>query len=356
MAPTSTRLDVLRILSESQAWSDSNETALLEPFNYINNVKGKEIRGQMIAAFNLWLEVPPEKLAVISRVVSMLHTASLLIDDIEDDAQLRRGVPAAHKIYGIPQTINSANYVYFLAYQELFSLRANVLASKQSGEDATEPRRRVCVEDLDRVVTNELLNLHRGQGLELLWRDSLKCPTEEEYISMVNNKTGGVFRIAIKLMMAYATRNIEVDYVPLVNLIGAHFQIRDDYMNLQSTQYADNKGFAEDLTEGKFSFPIVHGVRADTSNRQLLSASFVLSESSPLRIDIVPIDVLQKRPTTPTLKKHAISYLRDQTKSFDYTLEVLKSLEGDIRQELARLGGNPGLEAIMNALHVETDN
>ena len=36
------------------------------------------------------------------------------------------------------------------------------------------------------------------------------------------------------------------------------------------SQYADNKGFAEDLTEGKFSFPVVHGVRADTSNRQLL--------------------------------------------------------------------------------------
>lgn len=38
-----------------------------------------------------------------------------------------------------------------------------------------------------------------------------------------------------------------------------------------SSQYAENKGFAEDLTEGKFSFPIVHGVRADTSNRQILS-------------------------------------------------------------------------------------
>jgi hypothetical protein len=36
------------------------------------------------------------------------------------------------------------------------------------------------------------------------------------------------------------------------------------------SKYADNKGFAEDLTEGKFSFPVVHGVRADTSNRQLL--------------------------------------------------------------------------------------
>ena len=35
----------------------------------------------------------------------------------------------------------------------------------------------------------ELLFLHRGQGLEILWRDSLQCPSEEEYIRMVNNST-----------------------------------------------------------------------------------------------------------------------------------------------------------------------
>ena len=63
------------------------------------------------------------------------------------------------------------------------------------------------------------------------------------------------------------------DYIPLADLISVFFQIRDDYMNLQSDQYADRKGFCEDLTEGKFSFPIVHGVRADTSNRQILSKS-----------------------------------------------------------------------------------
>jgi geranylgeranyl pyrophosphate synthase len=40
---------------------------------------------------------------------------------------------------------------------------------------------------------------------------------------------------------------------------------------LTGNQYTDNKGFCEDLTEGKFSFPVVHGVRADPNNRQILS-------------------------------------------------------------------------------------
>lgn len=73
------------------------------------------------------------------------------------------------------------------------------------------------------------------------------------------------------------------DYVPLVNLISIFFQIRDDYMNLQSAEYEDNKGFAEDLTEGKFSFPVVHGVRADMGDRRILSEwrpSSSLSEPS----------------------------------------------------------------------------
>ncbi|KAF8621241.1 hypothetical protein AX15_007952 [Amanita polypyramis BW_CC] len=247
----------------------------------------------------------------------MLHTASLMVDDIEDDSQLRRGHPVAHRIYGIPQTINTANYVYFLAYQDLFALRNNTSAPP----------------DLDKIVTAELLSLHRGQGMEILWRDSLHCPTEAEYISMVNQKTGGLLRIGIKLMMACATSNRDVDYIPLVNLIGVFFQIRDDYMNLQSTEYSNNKGFAEDLTEGKFSFPVVHSIQTDRTNRQVLN-------------------VLQKRPSTPTLKIHTIEYLRTHTRSFEYTLSVLAVMEDQVRDEIARLGGNEGLEALVDYLHV----
>ncbi|KAG1792816.1 isoprenoid synthase domain-containing protein [Suillus plorans] len=311
-------------------WPQANESLILEPFTYITSKPGEDIRTLLIEAFNIWLAVPSHQLQVIDRVVQMLHNASLMLDDIEDDAQLRRGQPVAHKIYGVPQTINTANYVYFLAYKELSKLR------RPGGSGDGDVVRVVGNSDLDLIVTQELLSLHRGQGMEILWRDLLQCPTEEEYISMVNNKTGSGFRIAIKLMMAHATKNIDIDFVPLVNIFGVYVQIRDDYMNLQSTEHSDNKSFAEDLTEGKFSFPIVHGVRADEQNR-------------------VVMNVLQKRPTTPTLKHHTVDYLRTQTKSFDYTLAVMSSLERQVREEIARLGGNPQLEKILDALHVGHD-
>ncbi|KAK1236301.1 hypothetical protein PQX77_000462 [Marasmius sp. AFHP31] len=319
-------------LSHGGTWTTQNETTLLEPYTFVTSNPGKDMRGRLIEAFNLWLNVPLEKLAVIARIVNMLHAASLMIDDIEDDSQLRRGKPVAHKVYGVPQTVNSANYVYFLAFQELFAIRAEGtdLAALVNGRSS---RQSVPLSPCPSVYVGELLALHRGQGLEILWRDSLQCPTEEEYIEMVNNKTGGLLRIGIKLMMACATTNQDVDYVPLVNLIGVHFQIRDDLMNLQSPEYSSNKGFAEDLTEGKFSFPVVHSIRSDTTNRQVLN-------------------ILQKRPSTPTLKHYAIDYMK-RTNSFQYTLNVLGKLESQTRGEIQRLGGNEKLERLMDAFHVD---
>lgn len=169
------------IYGNGAAWTEEKERILLGPYDYLWGHPGKDIRSQCIAAFNLWLKVPPERLEVITRAVGMLHTASLLVDDVEDSSILRRGIPVANSIFGVAQTINSANYVYFKALQELM-LMGN-------------PK-------LIEIFTEELLNLHRGQGMDLYWRDSLTCPSEADYLEMVGNKTGGLFRLAIKLMQA----------------------------------------------------------------------------------------------------------------------------------------------------------
>lgn len=169
------------IYGNGAAWTEEKERILLGPYDYLWGHPGKDIRSQCIAAFNLWLKVPTERLEIITRAVGMLHTASLLVDDVEDSSILRRGIPVANSIFGVAQTINSANYVYFKALQELM-LMGN-------------PK-------LIEIFTEELLNLHRGQGMDLYWRDSLTCPSEADYLEMVGNKTGGLFRLAIKLMQA----------------------------------------------------------------------------------------------------------------------------------------------------------
>lgn len=96
-------------------------------------------------------------------------------------------MPVANSIFGTAQTINSANYVYFLALQSLSQLRNPAAMT---------------------IFTEELLNLHRGQGMDLFWRDTLTCPSEADYLEMVSNKTGGLFRLAVKLMQAESSMEL----------------------------------------------------------------------------------------------------------------------------------------------------
>lgn len=83
------------------------------------------------------------------------------------------------------------------------------------------------------------------------------------------------------------------------------------------------------------------------------SVCIFLPFPEPIPTLIESTDVLQKRPTTPTLKAHTIAYLNTHTKSFEYTLGVIRTLEQQTRDEIQRLGGNVGLERIVDGLHVD---
>ena len=133
--------------SDSLPYSSSNSAAqdrlLLEPYSHILSVPGKNIRGKLIAGFNMWMNVEQEKIKAIEEIVQMLHNASLLVDDIEDSSTLRRGLPVAHLIYGQASTINCANYVMFIGLEKTQALGHPEAVA---------------------VFTQQLLELHRGQG------------------------------------------------------------------------------------------------------------------------------------------------------------------------------------------------
>ncbi|CAM9285437.1 unnamed protein product, partial [Choristocarpus tenellus] len=255
----------------------------------------------------VWLRIPADKISLIKEVVEKLHNASLLVDDIEDNSKLRRGMPVAHSIYGVASTINTANYVYFQAL-ELSHHLGNTTA-------------------LDCFV-RELLSLHRGQGRDILWRETNQCPTEEGYQDMVIEKTGGLFRLAVGLMQAFSEDRR--DFSPLLNKLALYFQIRDDLINLASDEYMKGKSFCEDLTEGKFSFPIIHCVRTNSNDHRILH-------------------IMMQRTTDVDIKKHAIFWMQ-KTGSFEYTWKRLRSLKGDIKHEIESLGGHTGLVRIIEGL------
>jgi geranylgeranyl diphosphate synthase type 3 len=134
-----------------------------------------------------------------------------------------------------------------------------------------------------------------------------------------------------------ALLTITSDCAPLVSTIGLLFQILDDHLNLSPTSgYSDLKGLCEDLTEGKFSFPVIHAIRADPSNQIL-------------------INILKQKTTDEEVKRYALKYMQSKG-SFDYSKTVIDELRGKteglvggIEQGLGE-HGHHGAEALRTML------
>jgi len=308
-----------------------NEEIILEPFNYVMSLKGKGIRQKFGRAYNEWFGIDENKYKNIGEYGEMGHNASLLIDDIEDGSDLRRGKPAAHIVYGTPKTITSANYVYFLIMEKVL----NEFPPEQQ-------------EGALRIAIDQILEGHIGQGMDIYWRDKWICPTEEEYKKMILQKSGAFFTGSLELANFLKPdkereKKIGKQIRRLGETMTMFFQIRDDYANLVSKVYAEAKTFAEDITEGKFSFPAIHCVHSSPKGKRLL-------------------EILKMKTTDPELKREAIRIM-EESGSLEYTRKTCESLEKEFRdvvneiREIMGYGGNALLEIAENysLRHINTE-
>ncbi|KAE8158680.1 isoprenoid synthase domain-containing protein [Aspergillus tamarii] len=288
----------------------------------------------LITAFNDWIGAPNRSVTLVENIIRLLHNGSLLIDDIQDNSPVRRGKPAAHTIYGIPQVLNSGLFMFTQAVQE-----AKTLNNPESTD----------------VLLENLQCLYLGQSWELYWKHNLSCPTESDYLNMVDNKTGGMFRMLVQLLIAEqstVTSAVERERLTMANfdhlllLLGRYYQIRDDYMNLKSTKYSEQKGFCEDLDEGKYSFPIVWLLERKPEYRGYINGVFRQ----------LPVGMGQE-PRLSRENKLDILAILEATGSLRATLDLLKELESALELEITRLEGilskkNAMMRVIIAALSV----
>lgn len=307
------------------------------PYDYISKLptNNHNMRFQFILAFNeAFFHIKNQKLLEeIGLIISIFHESSLLIDDIEDSSSTRRGHPCAHVRYGVPLTINSGNLMYFVA------LRRATEDLPQLTEGSPRDHETLLLR-IHEILIDEMLNLHHGQGLDIYWRDILlkewkqgKCslPTYDEYLSMVMDKTGGLFRLSVKLLGLFSP-DISAERVmgllPLANILGIIYQIRDDLLNLSDDRYSVMKGIlGEDLTEAKLSLPLIHA----------LCESLHLQDT-PLDRILFDIALISERQAHPELVSSAISFMRLDTKSLSFSENILSELFGKCRRLLKQEG------------------
>ncbi|KAL2817761.1 isoprenoid synthase domain-containing protein [Aspergillus cavernicola] len=304
---------------DTDPWNVTQELdpkVIQAPYDYINALPSKGVREQAIDALNVWFRVPGAKLERIKLVTTILHNASLMLDDLEDRSNLRRGRPSTHTIFGAGQTVNAANYQIIRALEEVQKLG--------NGESVL-------------VLTEELKNLYVGQSMDLYWTNNLICPSLNEYFQMIENKTGGLFRLFGRLMSLHSTNPIKVDVSDLLNQFGRYFQTRDDYQNLISAEYIKQKGFCEDLDEGKFSLPLIH-----------------LMQTMPCNYVVRNLWTQRRVNEKATLAhKQVILDLMEKSGSLQFTVDALDILHVEVKKSIAELERKFGVENFQLRLILE---
>ncbi len=178
----------------------------------------------------------------LSPVVELPHNGSLIIDDIEDGSDMRRGLPAVHTIYGIDLSINAGNLLYYLPTS--------------------------CIDDCSlsdhmklqvyQIYSKYLRRVHFGQGFDISWhKDPSYIPDEDSYELMCRLKTGCLSAMAAEIGACCAKSDTGTIHTvgELAQRLGVAFQVMDDVVNLETGNPGKMRG--DDIYEGKKSLPMI---------------------------------------------------------------------------------------------------
>jgi len=165
---------------------DLEDFMLLDPVQYTFDTKGKGVRSQSIAVLARHFQIAAKDLDSMLFCIERFHEASLVIDDIEDASELRRDERCAYLEFGTPLTLNAA-------YLCVFKMLNDVPLLFRQHHDRSR-----------QLLLQGFVSAHRGQGLDIYWREHSYCPTEEEYIDMIRGKTSTPFVMAASLFFLHS--------------------------------------------------------------------------------------------------------------------------------------------------------
>jgi octaprenyl-diphosphate synthase len=258
---------------------------------------GKRLRPAMVFLGGAFGEFREERLQVAAQVVEYLHTATLLHDDVVDNADMRRKQQAARTIWGNEASVLTGDYLLSMAFHMLTKLRDPEVLKLMS-------------ETTTRMARGELLQLTR----------SYNSANEQEYLEIITNKTACLFASAIRmggLLAGVQARQTQALYEYGMS-VGLAFQIVDDVLDYTDS---DNTGkpVGTDLQERKITLPLSH----------LLDKSSA-SEHQRLK-EILASPVIQAEHVTEVIE------LMRSYGSLEYATEAARQYVRNAQQQLTTL-------------------
>jgi octaprenyl-diphosphate synthase len=184
----------------------------------------------------------------LAAVVEMIHTATLVHDDVIDQASTRRGKPAANVVWGNQTCVLAGDWLYMQAFQ---------IALRQRNFTILD----VLISLTQLMVEGELLQLERLGRIDI---------TEADYMDLVDRKTASLFSACARLgaLVAGADEAVEAKLADYAWNLGMAFQLVDDVLDFTARESILGKPVGNDLREGKVTLPLIYALRRATPDEK----------------------------------------------------------------------------------------
>lgn len=198
---------------------------------------GKKIRAKIVlwTAKHFAPQACTQRAIQLAAIVELLHAATLLHDDVIDQASTRRHQPAAHHVWGNKCAILGGDFLYGLAFQEIAKLQ--------------HPQ--IC-----QTIANATTVIIEGEVQQLMALDNM---TMDQYFDIINYKTAKLFEVAAQTaaMLCQASEADINGFAKIGHHLGMAFQMIDDLKDYFGDPAQTGKTLGTDFIEGKVTLPIL---------------------------------------------------------------------------------------------------
>ena len=241
------REDLAAIEQEFSKQSASNVAVITEIAQYLIAGGGKRIRPLLLLLAAKALGSTGHSRIRLGAVVEMLHTATLVHDDIIDEADTRRGRPSSNTTWGNSKCVLAGDWLYMQAFSSALEERNFHVLD-------------LLISLTQQMVEGELLQIEKLGHLI----------NEEEYFDLIYRKTACLFKVSMQLGAAITPHDfgdanvIEAQLGEYGRNLGLAFQIVDDVLDLTAAEEVLGKPVASDLREGKATLAVIHALERGT--------------------------------------------------------------------------------------------
>jgi octaprenyl-diphosphate synthase len=240
--------DLGRVEESLKIFSSSPNRLISEIGTYLFQKKGKRIRPALLILCSKLLNYRGEEHIDMAALVEFIHTASLIHDDIIDNADLRRGRDSVHARWGPNISVLLGDYLY-------------IKTIGMSQESSHPEVIRILTDVTARMIDGELTEYQMSGNLET---------AEKDYLDIIDKKTASLFSAACQIgaVLSRATWEQEKRLVGYGRNLGLAFQVTDDLLDFQGDESRLGKPILSDLSEGRITLPLIYALRSDGSENR----------------------------------------------------------------------------------------